>query len=88
MSEARQGRKREANLKDAMDGLTKALDAAQRGELGAVVSTERKGQVGSGMRGDKTVTIRFQDDKVAHHMTGKTMSATRYMKGFMDEVWS
>jgi len=85
--EARQGRKREANYRDAFDALNRTLDAAQTGAVGSVVSAERKGQVGTGMRGDKTVTIRFQDDRVTHHETGKSMSATRYMKGFMDEVW-
>lgn len=88
LSEARQGRERISNLRDAKDALNRLLDAAQRGEKGATLAGERKGQVGSGMRGDKSVTIRFQDDKVTHHETGKSMSATRYMKGYMDEVWS
>lgn len=35
-----------------------------------------------------TKTLRFQDDQVTNHTTGKIMTATKYMKGFMDEVWS
>jgi len=88
LSEARQGRERVSNLRDAKEAIIRALDAAQKGEEGSVLAAERKGQVGTGMRGDKTVTIRYQDDKVSHHVTGKTMTTTRYMKGYMDEVWS
>ena len=47
---------------------------------------DRKQQVGSGMRADKTVTIALQRDQVTHHVTGKTMSATRYLKGFLNEL--
>jgi peptide chain release factor 1 len=87
LSEARQGRERNANLKSAKEAINAALDAAMHGEKGAALSEDRKNQMGSGMRGDKTVTIRFQDDRVTHHETGKSMSASRYMKGYMDDVW-
>jgi peptide chain release factor 1 len=86
LSEARQGRERNSNLKDAKEALFTTLNRMQNGEKAAIMATERKGQVGSGMRGDKTVTIRFQDDKVVHE-NGKSMTASRYMKGYMDEVW-
>lgn len=86
--EARQGRKRESNLRDAKEALNALLNRAASSEASGIVSASRKGQIGSGMRGDKTVTIRFQDDRVTHHGTNRTMSASRYMKGFMDEVWS
>lgn len=85
--EARQGRERISNLKDAMAAINVTLDKMERGDVGATLASVRKDQVGSGMRGDKTVTIRFQDDKVVHE-NGKAMTATRYMKGFMDDVWS
>lgn len=88
LCEARQGRERVSNLKDAMSAINELLDQAHRGEGASILSVERKDQVGSGMRGDKTTTIRFQDDKVVHHASGKIMTATKYMKGFMDEVWS
>lgn len=88
LSEARQGRERISNLRDAKEALIKLLDAAQKNERGSVLASERRDQVGTGMRGDKSVTIRFQDDKVTHHSTGKSMTATRYMRGYMDEVWS
>lgn len=40
------------------------------------------------MRGDKTITIRFQDDRAVHHTTGKSTTATRYMRGYMDDLWT
>ncbi len=87
LSEARQGRERNANLKEAKAALMRLLAEAERGETGAAISGVRRDQVGTGMRGDKTVTIRFQDDRVTHHETGRQMTATRYMRGYMDEVW-
>lgn len=88
LMESRQGRKRESNLSEAKAALIARLDAARRGEAAADLSEDRKQQVGSGMRGDKTVTIRFQDDRVQHHGTGKSMKASHYMRGMMDQLWT
>ena len=85
--EARQGRKRETNLREAKAALLVRLEADQRGQSSAAMAATRNGQVGSGMRGDTTVTLRFQDDRVQHHVTGKTMKASKFMKGHMDELW-
>jgi peptide chain release factor 1 len=41
----------------------------------------RKEQVGSGMRGDKIRTYRTQDDSVVDHVTGKSWSLKRWMRG-------
>ena len=87
LSEARQGRERTSNLRSAKEAILSALESAAQGEKGSIQAEDRQTQVGSGMRGDKSVTIRFQDDKATHHENGKTMSATRYIKGFMDEIW-
>ncbi len=84
--ETRQGRERSKNLKEAKDAILKTLEQHGNRSVSSELSTERKGQVGSGMRGDKTVTIRFQDDRVSHS-NGRGMTATRYMKGHMDEIW-
>lgn len=85
--EVRQGRKRSANLSDAKTALSKRIAASQAESLQGVIAAEKKHQVGSGMRADKSVTIRFQDNRVTHHASGKTMRADKYMRGFMDEVW-
>ena len=87
LMETRQGRKREANLKDAKDALIKSLDSAIRGEVGEIKSKIHKEQVGSGMRGDKIRTIRFQDDIAVDHETNKKTTAKKYMRGFMDDLW-
>lgn len=41
----------------------------------------RRQQIGSGMRGDKRRTYRFQDDHVVDRITGKSMQASNAMKG-------
>lgn len=87
ITEARQGRERASNLRDAKAAIITALDAAMKGKMSGKQAAVRKNQVGTGQRADKSVTIRFQDDRVSHHGSDKTMSASRYMKGYMDEVW-
>lgn len=51
------------------------------------LSVERKEQVGSGMRGDKIRTYRFQDDVVKDHITEKIASVKQVMKGNFDLMW-
>lgn len=86
ISEARQGRERNSNLKSAKEAILVTLEKAARNEKGATLSEDRKEQAGSGARGDKTVTIAFQRN-IATHVNGKQMSATSYMKGNMDMLW-
>lgn len=42
---------------------------------------ERRGQVGSGMRGDKIRTYRTQDDRVTDHRTNGTFALRAWMRG-------
>jgi peptide chain release factor 1 len=49
---------------------------------------KRKIQIGSGQRGDKIRTIRFQDDAVQDHRTGKSLTAREFMQGKMNLLWS
>jgi peptide chain release factor 1 len=49
-------------------------------------SALRKALVGVGARGDKVISIALQRDQVVHHVTGKRMSATRYLQGHVDEI--
>lgn len=44
-------------------------------------SSDRKQQVGSGMRGDKRRTIRTQDDQVTDHVDGRTWRFKSYARG-------
>ena len=48
----------------------------------------RKAQVGTGMRGDKIRTYRFQDDVVKDHITNKTSSVKKVMAGNFDLLWN
>lgn len=47
----------------------------------------RKNQVGSGERGDKIRTYRFQDNTVKDHQTGKQAACDRVMAGNFQLVW-
>lgn len=87
ITEARQGRKREGNLRDAKAALLRRIEQSRNEQAAGESSEKRSKQVGSGMRADKTVTIRMQDNRVQHHVTGKTMRADKYMAGRMDNLW-
>lgn len=52
----------------------------------AVVSADRRRQVGSGQRGDKVRTVRLQDGRVVDHRTGKRTSWERYRNGFLEDL--
>ena len=53
----------------------------------SIIASDRKAQVGSGMRGDKIRTYRFQDDVVKDHITGQTASVKRVLSGNFDLLW-
>jgi protein subunit release factor A len=61
-------------------------DRVQSGSK-AVEDDVRRQQIGSGMRGDKRRTYRFQDDIVVDHVTGKSMIASKAMKGWLSKLW-
>lgn len=50
-------------------------------------NSKRKKQVGSGMRADKRRTIALQRDQVTDHVTGKRISAKRYLRGEVEALW-
>jgi peptide chain release factor 1 len=52
------------------------------------IASDRKSQVGTGMRGDKIRTYRFQDDSVQDHLTGKRSKVKKVMNGNFDELWN
>jgi peptide chain release factor 1 len=51
------------------------------------VAKNRKEQVGSGMRGDKIRTYRFQDDRVQDHRTDEVASVKKILAGNFDLLW-
>lgn len=50
-------------------------------------NTVRSTQIGSGMRGDKRRTYRFQDNAVTDHVTGRTARCHDVMRGMFDRLW-
>jgi peptide chain release factor 1 len=87
MVETAQCRSREASKRDAMDKLiSRVKELANTCHHGSVSST-RKAQLGSGMRGDKIRTYRFQDDTVTDHVSGKRANLTKVMNGYFDKLW-
>lgn len=82
-----QCRSRLNSLESARSALISQLTSADTIAHMSIQSASRKSQVGSGMRGDKIRTIRFQDNSVKDHRTENTMSAELYMKGGMDKLW-
>ena len=85
--ESRQGRKREDNLRQAKNSLLTLLKNKLYNERRQQSQSIKKTQMGSGMRGDKIRTYRFQDDQVVDHVTGKVAKVSKVMKGRFDLLW-
>jgi peptide chain release factor 1 len=82
-----QCRSRENSYNEALNALTNRVDSQTRSRYNNSVAIERKQQVGSGMRGDKIRTYRFQDDRVQDHNTNKTASVKKILAGNFDLLW-
>lgn len=87
ISEARQGRKRVSNLRDAKRALLVRLRNSGTDFSHNQIAHIRRNQVGSGMRGDKIRTYRFQDNKVHDHQSGLTTTCSKILKGHFDLLW-
>lgn len=87
ISEARQSRSRDGNREDAMNSLKNILEKKKQEILHNVNSEEKKTKLGTGQRGDKLITIQFQNDKVTHHITGKTCRVKDFMNGKINLIW-
>jgi len=82
-----QTRSRINSLNLAKSSLLEKLKALEESTRNKEISSYRKEQVGSGMRGDKIRTYRFQDDIVKDHITGKSASVKQVLKGNFDLLW-
>lgn len=82
------GRHREVNLRDALAELNRRLDAAQGARQAAVANITRQDQVGTGMRGDKRRTYRFQEGRVVDHVTGRAAPTSAVMRGGFEALWA
>lgn len=80
-------RSRESSLREAMAAVKAALEERAAAAGHQAENTVRRGQVGSGMRGDKRRTYRFQDNSVVDHVTGKQARCSDVMRGMVDRLW-
>jgi peptide chain release factor 1 len=74
------------NRQTALRLLAARLAGAATDAARASQNASRRNQAGSGMRGDKRRTVRWQDDNVVDHVTGKRTTVSRYMRGFVDDL--
>ena len=87
ISRSAQTRSRETSLRDARAALEEALSAEHGRSAAAGINAVRSDQIGSGERSDKRRTLRFRDDRIVDHVTGRSTAVTRFMKGAIDELW-
>ena len=82
-----QCRSRQNSLEQAKKEIVSRVQAQVASEHYGKTANLRKTQVGTGMRGDKIRTYRFQDDVVKDHLTNKTSSVKRVLAGNFDLLW-
>ena len=87
IKQQRDSRSLNANKRDARAAVEKILDSMANGESASNKNTERSDMVGSGMRGDKIRTYRFQEDTVIDHRTDQKFNLKKAMRGNMDVFW-
>jgi len=74
-------RSQEQNRKFAFALLTEKIRVMKEKESSNERYEIRKKQVGSGMRGDKIRTIRYQDGIVTNELNGKKIQLRKYLRG-------
>ncbi len=79
-------RSQRQNKANALAVLRARLYEIAQGRQEAVANDSRRGMVGSGQRGDKTITLAIQRDQVTHHRTGRRTTYKRYADGHLDDL--
>jgi peptide chain release factor 1 len=82
-----QTRSRQNSYNLAVQTITDLVDKQTKNYYNTNIANTRKTQVGSGMRGDKIRTYRFQDDVVKDHVSNKTSSVKKVLAGNFDLLW-
>ncbi len=85
--ETKQGRKRDSNLKDAKSALLLKLKEMANSLHQSNTNNMIKNQIGTGMRGDKIRTYRFQDDRITDHASGESYKLKSVLRGNMDKFF-
>lgn len=83
-----QTRSRQNSYNLAVAEIQQQVDELAKRQYNNTIASDRKRQVGTGMRGDKIRTYRFQDDRVQDHVTGKIASTKKVLAGNFDLLWS
>jgi peptide chain release factor 1 len=83
-----QTRSRQNSLDQAKSTIFLEVDKLVKDLYNSNIASDRKTQVGSGMRGDKIRTYRFQDDRVLDHLTGKSASTKKVLAGNFNLLWN
>ncbi len=81
------GREKAANLTSARAALDERLDEMEHSARHNAANQIKRAQIGSGQRGDKRRTYRFQDDLIHDHETGKRVRCREFMKGNIEGLW-
>lgn len=87
LTETAQCRSREASHKQAMEQMVKTLRSNAKYASIVAQSIERKKQMGTGMRGDKVRTYRFQDNIATDNRSGKKAPLSKVMDGAFSLLW-
>lgn len=82
-----QCRSRENSFEEAKAALLCKLNQEQTRATSHEQAVTRKNQVGSGERGDKIRTYRFQDNSTKDHRTEKTARTSTVLNGNFDLLW-
>lgn len=82
-----QCRSRQNSYEEAMAAIQHRVDTEFKRQYNSNIASNRRQQVGSGMRGDKIRTYRFQDDSVQDHLTNKRANCSSVLKGNFDLLW-
>ena len=81
-------RSQHQNRAVALEVLRARLGQEQRESTQTERNTQRRQQLGSGMRGDKVRTIALQRGTVHDHITGKRMTTKAYLQGGLEGLWA
>jgi len=83
-----QTRERENSYNAARQSIYSAISDKQSSRIKTKINQGRQTQIGSGMRGDKRRTYRFQENRVVDHVTGKSARCSAVIRGSFDRLWT
>jgi len=82
-----QTRSRQSSLQQAKEEILRRLNQFQHQQVRDTMAVDRKQQVGSGERGDKIRTYRFQDNIVKDHRTERQAPTDAVLAGNFQLLW-